>query len=364
MRTEEWIARDVPLAPLCTLELGGLARHLIEAPDEETLLEGLRWARARDLAVVVLGGGSNVVIADQGFDGLVVRMAQRGIALRRAGEVVWLTAQAGESWDLLVALAVSEGLAGIECLSGIPGRVGATPIQNVGAYGQEVSETIASVRVLDGQTLEIREMAPGACQFAYRDSRFKRAPIGRWIILAVTFALRPGGKPTVRYPELVRAIGAAHARPSLAQVCETVLALRRRKSMVLDPEDENRRSVGSFFTNPIVSAEEVDRVVQSALAAGSVRNAAEVPQFPMDDGRVKLAAGWLIEQAGIRKGARHGHVGISSRHALALIHHGGGTTSELLDLARHVRHAVLERFGVSLTPEPVFIGFNAEDPLG
>lgn len=362
MLCEDRITHDVPLASLSTLELGGPARHLIHATDEETVLRALQWACSRGLSAIVLGGGSNVVIADHGFDGLVIRMAQRGVMMRGGRDIAWVTAQAGEPWDLLVALTVSEGLAGIECLSGIPGLVGAAPIQNVGAYGQEVSETIALVRVLDRKSLEIREMTPGECRFAYRDSLFKHSP-DRFIVLAVTFALRPGGSASVRYPELREAIGASHAGLPPALVREAVIALRRRKSMVLDPTDENRRSVGSFFLNPVLSSEQAGRVVERALFCGVAASASDVPQFPMEGGRVKLSAGWLIERAGIRKGERHGQVGISSRHALALVHHGGGGASELLGLARYVLDAVFERFGVTLMPEPVFVGFEVVDPL-
>ena len=364
MICEERIAHNVPLAPLCTFELGGPARHLIEAPDEETVIDALRWARQRSLATVVLGGGSNVVIADRGFDGLAIRMVQRGVEVRRKEGVAWVTALAGEPWDPVVELAVSEGFAGIECLSGIPGLVGAAPIRNLGAYGQEVSETLASVRVLDSKTLEIREMPASECRFAYRDSIFKQAPTNRFIVLAVTFALRASSAAVVLHPELARALDFSHARPTLALVRETVIALRRHKSMVLDSTDENRRSAGSFFTHPIVSTKQAVRVVERALAADLVSNASDVPHFPMKGGRVKLVAGWLIERAGVRKGERHGRVGISSRHALALVHHGGGITSELLGLACRVRDAVFDCFGVRLIAEPAFVGFGTKDPLG
>jgi len=349
------IRDDVPLAPLTTLELGGTARHMLDAEDHETVAGALRWARERDLPAAILGGGSNVVVPDEGLSGLVVRMAQRGVTMRRDGELVRVVAQAGEPWDALVARAVDEGLAGIECLSGIPGLVGATPIQNVGAYGQEIADTLTRVRVLDRRTLEVAQMTPAECAFAYRDSAFKRDP-GRSVVLEVELALRPGGAPTVRYAELERALRERGGGPSLAETRETVLALRRRKSMVIDPADENRRSAGSFFTNPVLEDGEAERVAERAVELGLVADASEVPRFDAGGGHTKLAAGWLIEKSGIKKGLRRGHVGVSSRHALALVHHGGGTAAELLALADEIRAAVRDRFGVELRREPVVLG--------
>jgi UDP-N-acetylmuramate dehydrogenase len=355
------VAADAPLAPLCTLELGGPARHLVDADGDATVGEALRWAHAEHLSVFILGGGSNVVIADRGFDGLVLRMAQRGVTVERTAERVLVTARAAEPCDTLVDRAVAEGWAGIECLSGIPGTVGATPIQNVGAYGQEVAETVAAVRVLERSTLVERELTPAECGFAYRDSVFRRQP-ERFVILAVTFSLRPGAAPTLRYPELARALGSAHA-PSLADVRQAVLALRRSRSMVLDPSDENRRSVGSFFVNPVLPERQAAKIAAGALAAGLVRDLQELPRFAAGYDRVKVPAARLIELAGFAKGLRRGHVGISSRHVLALVHHGGGTTAELVALGRDIRAAVAGRFGVNLEPEPRFVGFAAPDPL-
>jgi UDP-N-acetylmuramate dehydrogenase len=346
------IREDVALAPLTTLELGGRARHFVEARDEATILAALAWARARGVPVFVLGGGSNVVVADAGYDGLVLRVSTTGRSFVPGGDEVLVTAAAGEPWDALVAETVARGLAGLECLSGIPGSVGATPIQNVGAYGQEVAETIRSVRVVDRGDGSIVELPPAACAFGYRDSAFRRAP-ERHVVLDVTFALRPGGAPTLRYRELGDAIGAA---PTLSTVRDTVIALRRRKSMVIDAGDPNRRSAGSFFTNPIVAADVADRLVARSVADGLVRAAEDIPRWPAGPGLVKLSAGWLIERAGIAKGLRAGAVGVSTNHALALVHHGGGTTAELVALARRVRAAVAARFGVTLAPEPIFVG--------
>jgi UDP-N-acetylmuramate dehydrogenase len=351
---------DVPLAPLTTLELGGRARHLVDAADEPTILAALAWAAARGEPALVLGGGSNVVVADEGFEGLVIRISSRGRAFAPAGGEVRVTAAAGEPWDELVADTAARGLAGLECLSGIPGLAGATPIQNVGAYGQEVADTIRAVRAFDRASGAIVELPAAACAFGYRDSAFRRAP-DRHVVLAVTFGLRPGGAPTLRYRELADALAGTPA-PTLADARRTVLALRRRKSMVIDAADPNRRSAGSFFTNPIVAAADAERLAARAAADGLVAAAADVPRWPAGPGLVKLSAGWLIERAGIAKGFRRGAVGVSTAHALALVHHGGGTTRELVALARHVRDAVAARFGVTLVPEPVFVGAAWDAP--
>ena len=348
------VLHHVPLAPRTSLRLGGPARCLVEARDEPDVAQALRWADAEGLRVLVLGGGSNVVVSDDGWDGLVVHMALRGIEPNRTAGRLVLHVAAGEPWDEVVAQTVHEGWAGLECLSGIPGSAGATPIQNVGAYGQEVSEVISAVHVWDRRAGRRRVIAPEECRFGYRDSAFKHDPDGA-VVLAVDLALRPGGAPTLRYAELARAL-AGTATPSLVEVRERVLELRRSKSMVIDPADENHRSAGSFFTNPVVDAAVAEALVEQALREGLVDRAEAVPRFSAEGGRVKLAAGWLIEAAGFRKGERRGAVGISSRHALALVHHGGGHTRELLALAEEIRARVLARFGVELQREPVLVG--------
>lgn len=345
------ILEHVPLAPLTTFELGGPARTFCRAASVEDARGALHCARSRSLPVFVLGGGSNLVVGDDGFPGLVLQLATRGMEFSQDG---LLCAQAGEPWDDVVAAAVARDLGGIECLSGIPGVVGATPIQNVGAYGQEVADTIRSVRVLDRRTLQVNERSAAECGFGYRTSAWKRekdAPI----VLSVTFALRPGGRPKVLHKELAAAL-AQQPSPSLPEIRQTVLNVRRRKSMVYDPNDPNRRSAGSFFTNPVVSADKAEQIVEQAVREGLVRTAEEVPRFPQANGYVKLAAGWLVERAGIQRGLRMGPVGVSPQHALALVHHGGGTTKDLLLLAVHVRNTVANRFGVTLIPEPVFLG--------
>jgi UDP-N-acetylmuramate dehydrogenase len=348
------IRENVPLAPRTTFELGGPARYFADVATEQDVVAALSWAADGNVPVFVLGGGSNMVVADEGFRGLVLHVAGRGVRFEPAGDRVVVVVAAGEPWDLLVARSVERNLAGLECLSGIPGLAGATPIQNVGAYGQEVSETILRVRAFDRRVERVVDIAPSDCGFAYRDSAFKADP-SRFIVLEVSFGLTKDGAPAVRYGELERALEGAR-EPSIARVRETILGLRRAKSMVLDPSDENRRSAGSFFTNPIVDDAVADAVVARALRERMVDDPAKVPRYPAGRGRTKLAAGWLIERAGIAKGMRRGHVGVSTKHALALVHHGGGTTGELLELARHVRDTVKARFGVTLVPEPVLLG--------
>jgi len=352
--TREWF----PLAPLTTLELGGPARWFFEARTRPELAGALLWAAEQGLPVAVLGGGSNLVVSDAGFPGLVVRLALRGLVVQAGGGSVRLSVAAGEPWDWVVARSVDENLAGLECLSGIPGTAGATPIQNVGAYGQEVAEVVEEVRVLDRASLREATLGADECGFSYRSSSFRSEP-ERFVVLAVTFRLRPGGPPTVCYDDVERALGDRAAAATLGEVRETVLSLRRGKSMLADPDDPNRRSAGSFFTNPVVSPETADRVSGRAVALGF----AEPRRFPAAGGWVKLAAAWLVEHAGFPRGLRRGAVGLSSRHALALVHHGGGTTAELLALAREIRSGVEARFAVRLTPEPVFLGFPARDPL-
>jgi UDP-N-acetylmuramate dehydrogenase len=333
----------VELAPLTTLRLGGPARRLVEASSEAELIAAVREAEP---PVLVLAGGSNVVIADQGVPGTVVRVATRGVE-RDDGRLV---VAAGESWDALVADCVAGGLQGFECLAGIPGSVGATPIQNVGAYGQEVSETVESVRVLDRATDRVEEMAAAACGFRYRSSVFKYRD--RRVVLSVTFRLRRDGvSGPVRYAELARSLGVpVGGSAPLSEVREAVLALRRGKGMVIDPADPDSVSAGSFFTNPILSPE----------AFASLRDRAgpdlRPPAWPEPDGRVKTSAAWLIEQAGFRRGHGNGRVGISTKHTLALVNRGGGTTAELMALAREIAAGVHERFGVRLAPEPVLVG--------
>jgi len=282
------MSSEVTLAPLTKLELGGTARYFLEIENTETAREAIRWARRHDLPLAVIAGGSNVVVADAGWPGLVLRVAMRGMALEREGDVVRVTAAAGEPWDELVTGCVGDGLAGIECLAGIPGSVGATPIQNVGAYGQEVSEVVENVQVLDLMSLEVRSFSGAECGFGYRTSSFREVP-GRFLVLAVTFRLLRGGTPTVTYRELERALGARGAAPTVAEVRDTVLELRRAKSMVFDETDPNRRSVGSFFVNPVLDAPSLAALEEEARGSGALLPDESLPSFPTADGRSKVS---------------------------------------------------------------------------
>ena len=330
-----------PLAPLTTLRLGGPARDLIAVRREDELVATVRELDAAGEPLLILGGGSNVVIADAGFDGTVVHVLTRGIA--QDDEV--LTVQAGEHWDVVVHRTVDAGLAGIECLSGIPGSAGATPIQNVGAYGQDVAQTISAVRVLDRASGHVVELPAQECGFRYRSSAFK----GRddRVVLAVRFALTASRlSGPIAYAELAAKLGiAVGERAPLDEVRDAVLELRRGKGMIVDPADPDSVSAGSFFTNPILDAE-----------AFAPLGAAGAPAWPEPDGRVKTSAAWLIGQAGFERGYTRGRVGISTKHTLALVNRGGATTAELVALAREVADAVRARFGVELVPEPVFVG--------
>ena len=319
------------LAELTTLRLGGPAAEYVEARTEAEIIDS-----ARDAALVV-SGGSNVVVADAGVPGRVVRIATRGV--EREGER--LTVAAGEDWDALVARCVAGGLQGFECLSGIPGSVGATPIQNVGAYGQEVAETVESVRVFDRETGRVEEMSAADCGFVYRGSVFKYHD--RRIVLSVTFRLDESAvSGPLRYAELARTLDVpVGGSAPLADVREAVLTLRRRKGMVIDPGDPDSVSAGSFFTNPVLE-----------VAPDGA------PAWPEPDGRVKTSAAWLIEQAGFHKGYGDGRIGISTKHTLALVNRGGGTTAELLALAREIAAGVRDRFGIELHPEPVLVGVS------
>jgi UDP-N-acetylmuramate dehydrogenase len=345
------IVEGVPLGPLTTLGVGGPARWFVQATDEAGVLAALAWARDRRIPVRILGGGSNLVVADDGVDALVIQIALRGVSSREVGGGIELTAAAGEPWDALVQMTVAQGWAGLECLSGIPGLVGATPIQNVGAYGQEVSDTVLAVRALDTESGEIASVPAPRCGFAYRDSVFKSEQRGRWVVLAVTYRLRPGGAPTLSYADVTRHLAERGLRaPGIGDVRQAVLAIRRAKSMVIDEQpDPNRRSCGSFFLNPILDPPQAEAV---AARAGE----AAMPRWPQPDGRVKLSAAWLIERAGFTRGERQGPVGLSTRHTLAIVAHDGARAADVLAFARRLQDAVQARFGVRLAPEPVFWG--------
>jgi UDP-N-acetylmuramate dehydrogenase len=334
----------VLLSDWTTLGVGGPAHYFDEVEDPAPSLE---WARARNLPVLILGQGSNLLVADAGFDGLVLRLTSSEVRVEKAGSAVHVTAAAGVVWDELVARTVEEDWAGIECLSGIPGLAGAAPIQNIGAHGQEVAGRLVRVAAMDRATGVTHQFASSACDFDYRTSRFKQAEAGRWVVTEIELALSPGGGPTLTY-ESLRARLASDA--SLAQVRAAVLELRASKSMVIDEKDANRRSAGSFFVNPVVSSETADRV---AAALGG-----DAPRFRQPDGRVKLAAAWLIERSGLSKGWGEGPVGLSTHHTLAIVNRGGATAADVLAFARRVRDHVRQVTGVELVPEPVLVGFG------
>lgn len=358
-------AENVELAGLTTLEMGGPARYLVRCANPVELGEVLRRAREHELAIFILGRGSNVVVADRGFDGVVIQLCDETLTFETDGDAVLVRAAAGVDWDRLVERTVDEGLGGLECLSGIPGRVGAAPIQNVGAYGQEVAETLVAVRVVDLTTGELRTLAAADCGFGYRHSHFKDRWRDRYAVVGVDFRLPRRREGTVTYPDLRRRFGLPSAggpAPDLASVRAAVLDVRREKSLVLDPVDPNRRSVGSFFLNPVLTVEETDEVwdrLHPARPRPVDYSTDKMPGVLTPDGRVKLAAAWLIERAGFRRGFRIGRAAISTRHSLVLTNTGGATATELLALASRIRRGVRECCGVTLHPEPVFLGFTS-----
>jgi UDP-N-acetylmuramate dehydrogenase len=350
------IREHVRLAPYTTLQIGGPARFFAQVFSEEDLVEALDWAERRSLPLFILGGGSNVLVADEGFPGLVVHMAMRGLSFSDASGAALVTAGAGEDWDELVRACVERGLAGLECLSGIPGLVGGTPVQNVGAYGQEVSETILTVRAYDRRAHCVVTLANTDCRFSYRRSIFNSTEQDRYVVLAVTYTLAPHGQPTLRYPDVRDFFAHHHGSPSLKNVRDAVRAIRARKGMLLMPGDPDCRSAGSFFKNPVVTAKEFAQIEAAAQVPGLARGEQVVPRFAAQDGLVKVPAAWLIERAGFQKGYRKGRAGISAKHTLAIINYGGATAGEVLELMREIQAHVQKRFGVTLVPEPVFVG--------
>jgi UDP-N-acetylmuramate dehydrogenase len=356
MPLDSLLEENKPLAPFTTLGIGGPARWFLEAASEDAIVGAAAWARERGVKLFVLGGGSNLVVSDAGFDGLVLHVALRGISTSDVGDGSGrrvYRAAAGEDWDRFVQRTIEENCAGIECLAGIPGTVGGTPVQNVGAYGQEVSSTIVRVRGFDLEQRKFVEFTAQECGFAYRRSRFNTVDRGRYIVTAVDYRLMPGGAPSVRYADLRKAL-TGNDEPSLRQAADAVRRIRESKGMLLIEGEPDCRSAGSFFKNPVVGEE---RAVRIALICGE-----EPPRFPAgggaeNAGKVKIPAAWLIERAGFAKGYRLGASGISSRHTLALINVGGATAAEILALADAIKQAVRARFEVELEMEPVLVGF-------
>jgi UDP-N-acetylmuramate dehydrogenase len=353
------IQRDVPLAPLTTLRIGGPARFFAEARDEDEMLAAFSFAEQQGLPVFILGGGSNALVADDGFPGLVIHIALKGVSWRNEGDVVIGAARAGEDWDEFVRQCVERDLGGVECLSGIPGSVGGTPVQNVGAYGQEVSETIISVRVFDRLAGRFAELSNEQCLFSYRASVFNTTVRDRYVVTSVTYALKPHAEPAIRYPDLKNFFSNASTKPSLSQTREAVRDIRARKAMLIVPDDPDCRSAGSFFKNPVVTSEAFLHIKAIAEERNLIGADERVPNFPALDGKAKIPAAWLIERAGFQKGYNRGRVGLSSKHTLAIVNRGGATAREVTGLMKEIQERVAETFGVHLTPEPVFVGFEA-----
>jgi UDP-N-acetylmuramate dehydrogenase len=354
------LQENVPLAPLTTFRLGGPARFFVEAQSASDVQQAATFAQSRNLPLFVLGGGSNLLVADGGWPGLVLKVAILGIEQRPGtdaeGKIVF-DAGAGELWDRFVSQAVMAQCAGVECLSGIPGSVGGTPVQNVGAYGQEVAQTISSVEVFDLQDGQVRELCPEACGFHYRSSIFNTTERGRFIILRVAYALTPGGKPHLAYADLQRHFEGRETRPNLAETREAVRHIRARKGMLIVAGDPDSHSAGSFFKNPVLSESQHADLERRAAAKGLA-----LPSYPgltaqsLENSR-KVSAAWLVEKSGFARGYGFGHVGISSKHALAIVNRGRATAAEVLALKDQIQNRVEEMWGVRLEPEPVMVGF-------
>jgi len=349
------VLENIPLAPLTTIRVGGLARYFVEAKDVGEVQEAVAFARSRHLPLFVLGGGSNLVVADTGWPGLVLKIAIPGLDQcarpDEDGNVIF-DVGAGESWDKFVSRAVMARCAGVECLSGIPGSVGGTPVQNVGAYGQEVSETIVSVQVLDLKDGQVRELCREACAFSYRSSIFNSSERGRFVILRVRYALTPEGEPRISYADLKRHFAGRETTPNLAETREAVRHIRALKGMLIVAGDPDCLSAGSFFKNPVLSLAQHEDLKQRAAARGLV-----VPSYPALETHKKVSAAWLVERSGFTKGFGFGRVGISTKHALAIVNHGEATAADVLALKEEIQQRVEEIWGVRLELEPVMVGF-------
>jgi UDP-N-acetylmuramate dehydrogenase len=349
------LQENTALAPLTTFRIGGPARFFVEAKSANEVQAAVTFAQSKNLPLFVLGGGSNLVVADKGWPGLVLKVAIPGIDQRSGhddeGRVLF-DVGAGESWDRFVSHAVVAKYAGVECLSGIPGSVGGTPVQNVGAYGQEVSETIESVEAFDLKDGQVRELCREACGFTYRSSIFNTTERGRFIILRVTYALMPGGGPHLKYADLKRHFEGRETRPDLAETREAVRHIRALKGMLIVPGDPDCQSAGSFFKNPVFSEPQHDDLQKRAAAKGLI-----LPSYPALEKSRKVSAAWLVEKSGFARGYGFGHVGISSKHALAIVNRGDATAAEVLTLKDQIQHRVEELWGVKLEPEPVMVGF-------
>lgn len=361
------VQEQIPLAPFTTLGVGGPARFFVEAFNEDDLVEALSWAKQQSLPVFVLGGGSNILVSDHGFPGLVLRIALRGIEFQdedettgssfRIGSRIYRAA-AGEPWDDFVQQTIDQNCSGIECLAGIPGTVGGTPVQNVGAYGQEVSETIHQVRLLDRDKLHFHHFSNEECNFTYRTSRFNSRDAGKYLVTRVDYRLQRNGSPTLRYADLKQAFPPG-AAPSLAETAAQVRSIRQSKGMLLLENDPDSRSAGSFFKNPIVSESQLEEITTrfgQRPPTYSAITPANTPTITSGETCYKLPAAWLIEHAGFQKGFQLGRAGISTRHTLALVNLGDATAAEILTLRDLITERV-QNYGVTLQMEPVLVGF-------
>jgi len=346
------VQENVSLAPLTTMKVGGPARYFVESKTIAEVQGAVALARSRNLPLFVLGGGSNLVVSDTGWPGLVLKVGITGIDERNENGKAIFDVGAGEEWDKFAARAVARNCAGVECLSGIPGSVGGTPVQNVGAYGQEAAETIESVLTLDLRDDQIRELCGEACGFSYRTSIFNTSERGCYIILRVTYGLTPGGQPRIDYADLKRHFSGWQQIPTLADTREAVRRIRASKAMLITPGDADARSVGSFFKNPVLSSEQHEDLSRRAAARGL-----QIPSYPALDAQHKISAAWLVEHSGFSKGYDSGHVAISSKHALAIVNRGGATAADVVALKEHIQHRVQEIWSICLQPEPVFVGF-------
>lgn len=346
------IQEQVPLAPRTTIKVGGPARFFVEALTAHDAHAAVEFARSKSLPLFVLGGGSNLVISDKGWPGLVLKVAIGGIEQRSQDRRALFEVGAGEEWDKFVAFAVGKNCAGVECLSGIPGSVGGTPVQNVGAYGQEVAETIESVQALEVETLELREIPKKDCGFSYRGSIFNTSQRGRYIILKTTYSLTPGGAPKIEYADLKKYFAGWRETPTLADAREAVRQIRASKGMLITSGDLDCQSAGSFFKNPILSSEQHDELLRRAALRGL-----QVPSYPALETQKKVSAAWLVEHSGFSKGFIAGKAGISRKHALAIVNRGQATALDILSLKEQIQSRVKEIWGVQLEPEPVMVGF-------
>jgi UDP-N-acetylmuramate dehydrogenase len=346
------ITENVPLAPLTTLKVGGPARYFVEATTIAEVSEAVEFSRSRSLPLFVLGGGSNLVIADAGWPGLVLKVGITGINHRHGHDQVVFEAGAGEDWDKFVGLVVAHKIAGLECLSGIPGNVGGTPVQNVGAYGQEVANTIESVLALDLKDGQLHELCNQACGFSYRTSIFNTTEHGRYIIVQVNYALKHGGEAYIAYADLKKYFAGWNEKPTLANTRDAVRKIRAGKGMLITAGDDDCRSAGSFFKNPILSADQYVR-----LTARAATKNLQIPSYPALDAQKKVSAAWLVEHSGFSRGYGNGPVGISRKHALAIVNRGNAMAAEIVAFKEYIQSRVQEIWGIVLEPEPVFVGF-------